>query len=303
MKDIPESRQDLSTEEIVEQDYNVVQQSEQHSGRSRDERVPDQQPNLGSLQQPGRTRYDDSVEASSDDPGGDSEGHEYSAGYESPMATRIGDEENPEEGERLRELHEGRHRSDGEHSYRESQRDKKRIAQAITSDLPVTDRERKEVVHIVEQLNLDRFGNQKAIERVVLGAVVVVVDEWHRQEQDEVEELVQWCDKFRDICDQKDVSMSDLTTIKAKVRESAEEGRISVGPDRPRRDPALPDPAGIERDSVVFWKNVSPEKFANMAEHWDAVPQDWKDAMPDICRERIRLLRLWEPWHDEAENE
>lgn len=42
---------------------------------------------------PGRTRYDDSINALSDDTGGTEHGFLFSAGYESSMATRIGDEE------------------------------------------------------------------------------------------------------------------------------------------------------------------------------------------------------------------
>jgi len=300
MKKIPESEQDISTEEVVEQDYNVVQSSEQQPNEDKiDTRQP---PRHTAIEPPGRTRHSDSIEASSDNVGGDPQGHEYSAGYDSQMATRIGDEESSNEGDRLRTLHEGRHRSDGRHSLRESQRDKRRIAQATCSDLPLTTREQEEVVHIVEQLNLDRFGNQKAIERVVLGVVVVVVDEEHRQTLANPE-LVQWSDEFKRMRKNREVSMSDLSTIKQKIRELTEGGEIHVGPERPRRDPALPDPTSIEERPDGFWKSFTAEDITNMARRWGDAPGEWKQGIPEEFRKRINLLRRWEPWTDEEETE
>lgn len=136
------------------------------------------------------------------------------------MATRIGDEyASDEEADRLRKLHEGRHRTDGQHSTREHYRDKTRIAQALCSPLPLARHERREVVRIVEQLNLEKFGFHRAISRAVLGTIVVVVDERKRQFMEDPE-LVSRSDEFREVCDQHNVSMSDLSSIKKSAREA-----------------------------------------------------------------------------------
>lgn len=251
---------------------------------------------------PGRTYLDDSIEASSEDLGGSPHGHEYSAGYESQMATRIGDEEvSDSEVERLRELHEGRHQSDGEHSVRESQRDKKRIAQAICSALPLAAHEREKVVSVVEHMDLTQFGHQKGIPRVTLGVVVVVVDEQHRQEALETSEIVTWSDEFRSICDNLDVSMSDLSTIKETVREVLEEGTVRVGTKMPRRDPALPSPTSADDLPDSYWEDRHSEYWARVARYWQMWPEARKEAMPDKYRDLVERLHQWKPWQ-ETEN-
>lgn len=141
----------------------------------RQERTENRRPKPeGRLTPPGRIRGDDSIDASSEDTDRTDDGYRYSAGYDSQMATRIGaeNEYNPDI-DRLRAMHEGCHQSDGEHSLRESQREKRRISQALCSSLPISDHEGEKVVDAVESLNFDCFGNQKAIPRVTLGVVAV----------------------------------------------------------------------------------------------------------------------------------
>lgn len=248
---------------------------------------------------PGRTHLDDSIEASSDAPGGSPHEDGYTAGYDSPAATRIGDEDvNDPKVERLREHNEGRHQSDGKHSVRESRRDKRRIAQAITSSLPLAPRERETVINTVENIDYSRFGHQKGIGRVTLGVVAVIIDEQQRQNASDTPEIVSWTDEFQEIRRANDVSMSDLSTIKEKVREAVDDGEVVKGPRRPKRDPLLPGPTPPDEYPDRYWTERSPGSWIGMAKSWDRVPQDWKEALPDEYQELIALLRQWEPWED-----
>lgn len=241
----------------------------------------------------------DSVRASSDD-SGLPEHDVLETGYDSHMATRIGDESDSDEDvERLRKLHEGRHRSDGEHSTREASRDKTRIAQAIVSSLPLTSFERDEVVRVTRSLDFERFGQQRGLEGVVLGVVAVVVDEENRQEKEDPN-LILWSDEFRDLCDEHDVSMSDLSTIKQLVRERDQKGQKSPGltaiSRMPRRDPALPDPLPPGEKPDEYWDELSAQKWEDAARNWKKHSEEWREAVPDEYRELIDLLRRWEPW-------
>lgn len=298
---IPEAQQDISTEEIVQEGYEVVLQSEVEGNRpspqeSNTKNEPRGYPVHGPP--PGRTGFDDSVDASSEQLGGTDHGHEYSAGYDSNMATRIGDEETPGgEADRLRQLHEGRHPSDGEHSTREHHRDKTRIAQALCTALPLAKHERKEVVNVVEQLDLESLGHHRQIARGVLGTVVVLVDERHRQSLEEPREFVQWSDEFRLLCDQNDISMSDLSSIKKSVREALDSGKIRIGSDWIKRDPALPRPTPPEELTDEFWDELSPERWTGIARGWETAPEDFKEAISDEYQSRLQQIRRWEPWN------
>ncbi|WP_226013590.1 hypothetical protein [Halomicrobium salinisoli] len=246
---------------------------------------------------PGRTPGEDSFDASSNDPDRGDVGYSFSAGYESQAATRIGDEETRDDkAEKLRKYHEGRHQSDGEHSAREAERDKKRVSQAICSTLPLAKHEREAVVNAVSNLDLDRFGNQKAIAKVTLGVVVVLVDEQHRADADDIDQCVSFSDEFRDVRDTHGVSMSDLSTIKRIAREQLEEQSVSTMPATKRRDPALPGPRGPRDLPRQFWDALPATEWVRIAQNWDDQPEAYKDSIPDDYRETIGLLRKWEPW-------
>lgn len=90
LQSIPKEQQEISTKEITEADYDVVP-SEYRDG----EDGGGQQMSVyhGRMTPPGRTFYDDSIDASSEDRDRTDEGYLFSAGYESSMATRIGNEE------------------------------------------------------------------------------------------------------------------------------------------------------------------------------------------------------------------
>lgn len=102
----------------------------------------------------------------------------YTVGYDPDGSTRVGVGA-ANRGTRLRRLirqNEGRHRSDGRHSTREAARDKKRVTQSFCSVLAVTAHQQREAVSIMGQLNLDRFGQQKRLEKIALGVIRIVVD-------------------------------------------------------------------------------------------------------------------------------
>lgn len=270
--------------------------------RGDNSRPPERHFDLAAYHPPGRVPGQDSIEASREENPRDDVGYDYT-GYESQMATRIGDEDsNDPEVERLRQLHEGRHQSDGEHSARETERDKERVAQAICSNLPVNSREREHVVNAVKSLNLDAFGNQKNLTKVTLGMVAVLVDEQYR-EPDELDDLVARSDEYQSIRDTHDISMSDLNTVKQIAREELENQQVSLTSGIRRRDPALPDPTDPDDLPRQYWEELSAESWARIARDWERQPQEYKDAIPDDYRETVDLLRRWEPWEAEEDEE
>jgi hypothetical protein len=130
--EIPADVQDVSTEELVANDYNVdfgdrdIPGSEPVESRFRT-------PQPGSFDDPGRTRHDNSIDASSDETDRTDEGYRITTGYESRSATRVGKPDDPDYDSELDRINEGRDRSDGSLSKRQSEWDKKRIAEAICS--------------------------------------------------------------------------------------------------------------------------------------------------------------------------
>lgn len=296
LQPIPEELQDISTEELVEADYETVPPTATEDDEDDGRRHHD----MAALNPPGRTRHDDSINASSDDPGGNAHEDAYSAGYDSPMATRIGDEgDGDDDAQRLRELHDGRHHSDGDLSARQSQWDKRRVAEAICSSLPLAQHERDKVLSVVESLDFSKFGQQKGLERVTLGVVAVVVDERHRQRDDVDGEIISFTDEYREMCDSLDVSMSDLATIKGIVREALDEEDATVWRRDPRRDTLLPEPTPMDEYPREYWDERNAEYWVRNAKTWSRLPDEFKEAIPGEYRDLIENLRKWEPWKDE----
>lgn len=105
----------------------------------------------------------------------------YTTGYDPLGETRIGIGTANGNIERLIRLNEGRHHSDGNHSTREAARDKKRITQSLCSALDVPAYQQQRAVSAMSQLNLDRFGQQKRIEKVALCTIGIIVDRERRR--------------------------------------------------------------------------------------------------------------------------
>ena len=130
-------------------------------------------------------------------------------GFELDSATSVGDDFQG----KLQRVNDGRHPSDGEHSHREAQRDKTRIAGALCSQLELTSFQQSEVLRMMDELNLDDFGNQKRIETVSLGVIRCVVEK-DRLERNPDAKRISEEDQFKDILDDLDIEMSDLLTVK-----------------------------------------------------------------------------------------
>lgn len=291
---IPEPLQDIPLEDLVANDYDAV--PPQMTDDNNDDRRP---PDPGAMSDPGRWYGQDSVEASEEGRDRTDDGHDYTAGYDTNMATRIGGIDGDPDAERLQTLHEGRHQSDGKHSARETQRDKPRIAQAICSALPITDREREMVTTVMEQLDLQPFGSQRGIPRVVLGVAAVIIDEHARADQGLDREIVARHDDFRDLCTKHDVSMSDLTTLKKIVREQLADQRVGLESWPRRRDPALPGPTTIEDRPDEFWENHEPAYWEAVAKEWENHPETFRNGLPEQYQRLVENLRRWEPWTTE----
>jgi hypothetical protein len=296
LQPIAEEMQNISTEELVEADYEAIPPT----STGGDEHSRQRNHGPAAYTPPGRTRYDDSINASSEDTGGSPHEDAYSREYDSPMATRIGDEGdgNDDDAERLRELHNGRHRSDGNLSARQSQWDKKRTAEAICSGLPLAQHERKKVLNVVESLDFSKFGQQKGLERVTLGVVAVVIDEQHRQRDDVDGKIISFTDKYRNICESHGISMSDLASIKKIVREELSEGEATPYRREPRRDTNLPKPTP-DQYPHEYWDEHPPERWVHYAKIWSRIPDEFKQAIPGEYRDLIENLRQWEPWENE----
>jgi len=158
-------------------------------------------------------------------------------------------------------------------------------------------REREKILDIVEQIDFERFGYQKAIQRVVLGTVAVVMDEYISP-PDAFDELIARSEEFRSAKSALDVSMSDLSTIKDRVREMIEEGDVHIpeGKSIPRRDPTLPAPTPYDEKPAEYWQKIPPGQWDLLARSWESTPEDLKNGLPAEKRDLIDRLRRWEPW-------
>jgi len=299
---IPEEIQDLSVEEFVEavnSGSGVPTEKADQTQSSRGSRAV----YSGRMTHPGRIPGEDSIDASSEDPRGTDQGYVFQ-GYDTPAGTRIGGpEDDDSDTERLRQLNEGRHRATGDLSVQEAQREKEHISRAICQDLPLSEIEEEKVIEAVEQIEFSIFGNQKSIIRVVLGTVAVVIDENVRP-PDEFEDAISRCDKFREIREAHDISMSDISTVKEKVRQSIRDGDVSIphGIRIPRRDPTLPGPTPYEDMPEEYWKSLSPEGWQDVARRWSYFSDRLKQAIPPECAELVENIRRWEPWEMNRSN-
>lgn len=258
---------------------------------------------IGAYTEPGRTPNEDSLDASREENPRDDDGYDYT-GFETPAATQIGDgsDDDPKM-ERLRKHHEGRHQSDGEHSARETERDKERIAQAVCSALPLNQREKEHVVAAVKNLDLDRFGNQKSITKVTLGVVAVLIDENYREGVEDFDQLVRRSEEFCEIRDKHGISMSDLNTVKEIVRDTLGSQPVPVHSEVRRRDPALPGPTTPSDLSAQYWDELPAESWVSIARTWERKSEEYRSAIPSEYKDLIKLLRKWQPWTDVSEAE
>lgn len=292
LRDIPEQVQNLSTEELGNNEHAVPRSNADegnHQNRPRSD--PPACP------EPGQTRYDDSINASSEDPGGSRSGYDFNAGHEMTAATSVGKTDDPNYNEDLQRRNDGRDQADGTLSHRQAEWDKKRITQAISSDLPISKRQRETVVLAMQQLNLDRFGHQKGIERVCLGVAAVIVNDEREEQASSPEEVtpLSWEDQFKDLAAKYDISMSDLSTIKEIVREELGDRPPTPAVTGIRRDRNLPKTSPSEKPDE-YWDRLPARYWVHLARTWKHVEDDLKKEIPDQHRKHVDSLRNWKPW-------
>jgi|AntRauMinimDraft_4_1070384.scaffolds.fasta_scaffold06511_1 hypothetical protein len=159
----------------------------------------------------------------------------YPTGYDPLGETRVGIGTATGKFTRQIRLNEGRHQSEGGHSAREAARDKKRITESFCSALDVTAYQQGRAISAMSQLNLDRFGQQKQIEKVALCAIGVIVDRDRRhyflggKDPSEVDlsgvDLQEYPDRFsqqetfQKLCTQYGVSKADHYSVSQLVKQ------------------------------------------------------------------------------------
>lgn len=181
----------------------------------------------------------------------------------SPSATQIGRPDRPGEevGERLRRLHEERHPAMAGHSERTHRLDKLRVTQALCNRAGLTRWQRDRVLGIMEHLDLEAFGSQRAVPKVALVAIRHVVDVERRRylglededrladaDPEELERLYGRFDSITDdpdfelLCRQYGLDTTALNRLRRVLKQQLDEGSGGAAYGRGlNRDPALPD--------------------------------------------------------------
>lgn len=170
--------------------------------------------------------------------------------YESPAATSVG---RPTErrrhyarpdDHRLSEINDERDdRAEG-HSERMHRLDRKRRAEALYSSLPISHTEKEIALRHFEELDLDQFGNQKAVEKVALATVRYVVDQRRLEHDAEFDDLLRSSDRYSEVKDSVlDVDrgfMSLCDSVKAAIEDQSFRADTGIGTN-PGPDPNLPN--------------------------------------------------------------
>lgn len=297
----PEDVQDISTQELIDNNYET--RLEPRNGPDKDPEMSRGRDLAAAMEEPGRTRHDDSINASSNNEDRSDEGYDLSTGAERSAATYVGKPRDPHYDDQLQRVNDNRDTYDGSLGQRQNQWDKKRICEAICSQLPISELQRKKILNAMEELDLERFGQQKAIERVCLGTAAVIVDPERAENADYPDEvtLLSWEDEFRATAKPLGVSMSDLSTIKRIVREElgwASLDPVTVGP---KRDVNLPKIPFSDRPDE-YWERQSPQSWEFIARSWETKDDEYKEAVPEEKQELVRLLHKWEPWERSDES-
>lgn len=119
--------------------------------------------------------------------------------FESPSATSIGKaSERNDLGERLQRINDERDEDANGHSERMHRLDRRRIMEAICSSLPVSPAEADLAMNLFEPLDLDQFGNQKAVEKVALATLRCVVDQRRVDHGGDYDDLLRESEEYHD---------------------------------------------------------------------------------------------------------
>ncbi|WP_144049589.1 hypothetical protein [Halorubrum salipaludis] len=108
--------------------------------------------------------------------------------------------------------------------YSPTEADKPRFAGALASSLSLSKAHTSEVYSIMSSLNLAAFGNQRDIETVALGVIVVVVnyDRFYRQQNPEADRISE-SREFRKLMKDLNIDYSDIGTAKRIVKQELKE--------------------------------------------------------------------------------
>lgn len=257
------------------------------------------------MTEPGRTRHDDSIEASNPSDTDLHEGDFVYTGYDSNAGTRIGDEsEGGEKADRLRELNQhpdpqekSLSNSQDRLSIQQSKQDKIRMAQSICSKLPISELQKENIVRAIQIVDFDRFGHQRGIETVCLALAAIIVNGEREGTSNSLSEVtaLEWEEEFTDLKDSLGISMSDHSTAKQIARKEIDGeyyGPVNAGI---RRDSTLPNRAKVR--CKEYWETAPPAVLASEARRWMSVDNERKKSIPDEQRRIIDLLRRWKPWN------
>jgi len=104
--------------------------------------------------------------------------------------------------------------------YSPTEADKPRFAGALASALNLSETHTSEVYSIMSNLDLTAFGNQRRIETVALGVIVVVVnyERFYRQQNPEADRIAE-SREFRNLLKDLEINYSDIGTAKRIVKQ------------------------------------------------------------------------------------
>jgi hypothetical protein len=293
--------QDVSTQELVDNGYEVDLEIDSTSSPD-PERQQEHHQRRGHDFDYLRKQYEESINASSEENPRSDGGYELDTGPERTAATYVGDPDlDPTEyndwWQRVNDSRDPYSGNQSEESLSDRQRewDKKRVAQAICSQIPITKRQREKVVRAMDAVDFDQFGQQHAYERVCLGLIAVIVDKEREEHVETWDELASQEDEFKQIAKSLDVNLSDLSTIKQIARRELAGETLEPVTAGVRRDTNIPKRPLSEKPDE-YWEEQPAEKWVVIARYWDRQTEEFKDALPDEKRELIRQLQTWEPW-------
>lgn len=164
----------------------------------------------------------------------DMNAHEHTFKPNANTETTVGlAEERDEDLDRLQRHHDGRMADN--FSQHQSRQDKIRITQALCNRLELTDYQQSEVLRIVDELDYTKFGSQRALEKVALATIYVVVEQDRRLSIDfrfvddsaeidweqlaDTQNRIHEDDQFRELAEEQDIDVSDVRRLSKIVEE------------------------------------------------------------------------------------
>ena len=149
----------------------------------------------------------------------------YTHNRETPTATEIGDEdERGDEAEHLRDIE---RRTNDRLSTHKHELDKKRITEAYCDSLEVTPYQRQEAVRLMEFLDLEAFGSQRAVPGVALAVIKYVVTRDRMENYGADATRISEDDTFQQLVEEEGLDMGDIMSISQTMKEQLRNRRES----------------------------------------------------------------------------